>query len=132
MVFSSVIVLSVAHVSAEAWQQISCLRLQRRRRLTAPQLLDLLCCFPLHQLGRFALCLWSFLCLPPPDSFYSYSYYSSSSSSSDDDDSDGGDFVVVRFHNNQLRGDGASSSYSADSASSPVRMDDYYHHSHSD
>ncbi|CAN1294776.1 hypothetical protein LINPERPRIM_LOCUS22590 [Linum perenne] len=114
MVFNSAIVLSVAHVSAEAWQQISCLRLQhRRRRLTAPQLLDLLCCFPLHQLGRFALCLWSFLCLPPPDSFYSYSYYTSSSSSSDDDDSDGGD--------------GASSS-----SSSPVRMDDYYHHSHSD
>ncbi|CAN1294777.1 hypothetical protein LINPERPRIM_LOCUS22590 [Linum perenne] len=112
MVFNSAIVLSVAHVSAEAWQQISCLRLQhRRRRLTAPQLLDLLCCFPLHQLGRFALCLWSFLCLPPPDSFYSYSYYTSSSSSSD----------------NQLRGDGASSS-----SSSPVRMDDYYHHSHSD
>ncbi|KAF4351062.1 hypothetical protein F8388_000620 [Cannabis sativa] len=35
------------------------------------------------QLGRFALCLWTFLCLPPPDSFYSYSY----SSDGDSDDS---------------------------------------------
>ncbi|KAF4378696.1 hypothetical protein F8388_006147 [Cannabis sativa] len=35
------------------------------------------------QLGRFSLCLWTFLCLPPPDSFYSYSY----SSDGDSDDS---------------------------------------------
>ncbi|CAL1386111.1 unnamed protein product [Linum trigynum] len=135
MVFNSVIVLSVAHVSVEAWQQIACLRLQNR--FTAPQLLDLLCCFPLHQLGRFAVCLWTFLCLPPSDSFYSYSYSSSSSADSDDSD-DGGDivFVVAR---NPLRRDGASSFSSSVSAStvaspysSPVRIDDYIHHSHSD
>ncbi|CAI0440570.1 unnamed protein product [Linum tenue] len=136
MVFNSVIVLSVAHVSVEAWQQIACLRLQNR--FTAPQLLDLLCCFPLHQLGRFAVCLWTFLCLPPSDSFYSYSYSSSSSSADSDDSDDGGDivFVVAR---NPLRRDGASSFSSSVSAStvaspysSPVRIDDYIHHSHSD
>merc|ERR1712226_250441 len=84
MVFNSLMVLSVAHVSADAWQYIAC----NPERLSSHQLLDLICCFPLQQLGRLALCLWTFLCLPPPDSFYSYAYYSSSSSSDDDDDDD--------------------------------------------
>uniref|UniRef100_A0A7N2LH37 Uncharacterized protein n=1 Tax=Quercus lobata TaxID=97700 RepID=A0A7N2LH37_QUELO len=72
-----------AHESADAWQYIAC----NPERLSSHRLLDLICCFPLQQLGCLALCLWTFLCLPPPDSFYSYAYYSSSSSSDDDDDS---------------------------------------------
>ncbi|CAK7339080.1 unnamed protein product [Dovyalis caffra] len=82
MVFNSLIVLSVAHISADAWQQIACLRLQDR--VSSHQLLDLVCCFPLQQLGRFALYIWTFLCLPPPDSFMSS--YSYQSTSSDDED----------------------------------------------
>ncbi|XP_061979929.1 uncharacterized protein LOC133700422 [Populus nigra] len=82
MVFNSLIVLSVAHVSADVWQQIACIRFQDR--VSSQQLLDLVCCFPLQQLGRLALFVWTFLCLPPPDSFLSsYSYYSTSS---DDED----------------------------------------------
>ncbi|KAF4351793.1 hypothetical protein G4B88_030154 [Cannabis sativa] len=72
MVFNSLLVVSVAHVSADAWQCLACFP----ERLSSRQLLDLVFCFPLQQLGRFALCLWTFLCLPPPDSFYSYSYSS--------------------------------------------------------
>ncbi|XP_004294952.1 PREDICTED: uncharacterized protein LOC101314833 [Fragaria vesca subsp. vesca] len=79
MVFNSLIVVSVAHVSAEAWQQVACLP----ERLSSSQLLDLVCFIPLQELGRLALCLWTFLCVPPPDSYYSrYSDDSSSSSSS--------------------------------------------------
>ena len=103
MVFNSLMVLSVAHVSADAWQYIAC----NPERLSSDQLLDLICCFPLQQLGRLALCLWTFLCLPPPDSFYSYAYYSSSSSSDDDDDDD-------------------------DSSSTLNYNNGYYYHSHSD
>ncbi|KAJ7955440.1 Serine/threonine-protein kinase pats1 [Quillaja saponaria] len=78
MVFNSLIVLSVAHLSADAWQYIACIQ----DRLSSNQLLDLVCCFPLQQLGRFALCLWTFLCLPPPDAYYTYSYSSDSDDSS--------------------------------------------------
>ncbi|KAI4317447.1 hypothetical protein L6164_025314 [Bauhinia variegata] len=76
MVFNSLIVLSVAHVSADVWQCVACIP----ERLSSHQLLDLVCCFPLQQLGRLALCLWTFFCIPQPDSYY-YFYYS-------DDDSD--------------------------------------------
>ncbi|KAJ0020601.1 uncharacterized protein LOC116143097 [Pistacia vera] len=108
MVFNSLAVLTVAHVSADAWQSASCIPTQER--LSSQQLLDLVCCLPLQQLGRFALCLWTFLCLPPPDSFYSYSTYYDSSDS---------DYYV------DDHGDGASSS-------STVDLDDYYYHPHSD
>ncbi|KAM2056116.1 hypothetical protein TB2_028279 [Malus domestica] len=76
MVFNSVMVESVAHLSAEMWQYLACLP----ERMSSHQLLDLIFCFPLQQLGRLALCLWTFLCVPPPDSYYYYS-------SSDSDDS---------------------------------------------
>ncbi|KAJ6944745.1 hypothetical protein NC652_009940 [Populus alba x Populus x berolinensis] len=82
MVFNSLIVLSVAHKSADVWQQIACMGLQDQ--VTSHQLLDLVCCFPLQQLGRFSLYIWTFLCLPPPDSFLSS--YTYQSTSSDDDD----------------------------------------------
>ncbi|KAJ4724021.1 Serine/threonine-protein kinase pats1 [Melia azedarach] len=118
MVFNSVIVLTVAHVSADAWQQISCI--PTTEQISSEQLLDLVCCFPLQQLGRFALCLWTFLCLPPPDSFYSYSYYDSSSEEEDSDYHD---------HGRRVQFDGGSSS----SSGGVVDLgDNYYYHSHSD
>ncbi|WCJ28803.1 hypothetical protein M5689_010475 [Euphorbia peplus] len=124
MVFNSFIITSVAHISADACQQIARIHLQDR--VSSQQLLDLVCCFPLQQLGNFALWIWTFLCLPPPDSFYPYSYYTSNSSSDDDDD-DG-------FHRPpppHLRY--ALGSSSSSSLSSSVEIDDqYYHNSHSD
>ncbi|RDX64582.1 hypothetical protein CR513_56843, partial [Mucuna pruriens] len=71
MVWNSMVVLRVARVSAEAWQCIA-------EPLSSEQVLDLVCCFPLHQL---ALCLYSFFCVPYPN----YSYFPSDS---DDDSSD--------------------------------------------
>ncbi|XP_022153861.1 uncharacterized protein LOC111021275 [Momordica charantia] len=77
MVFSSLIVLSVAHLSADASQCIACFP----DRLTSHQLLYLLFGFPLQQLSRLALSFWTFFCVPPPGSFYYY-YYSSDSDAS--------------------------------------------------
>ncbi|GMN49697.1 hypothetical protein TIFTF001_018865 [Ficus carica] len=102
MVFNSLLVVSVAHTSAEAWQWLACLP----ERLSSQQLLDLVLCFPLQQLGRLALCIWTFLCVPPPDSFYSYSY-------SSDDDSD-------------------DSSSSSSSSAAAVVYDHHYYNEHSD
>ncbi|KDP30590.1 hypothetical protein JCGZ_16243 [Jatropha curcas] len=117
MVFNSLMVLSVAHKSADLWQEIA--RIQLQERVSSHQLLDLICCFPLQQLGSFALWLWTFLCLPPPDSFYPYSYYSNSSSSDEDDH---------HYHFPLARG----SSLSSSPPSSSVDLGDYYHDSHSD
>ncbi|KAK2641538.1 hypothetical protein Ddye_023301 [Dipteronia dyeriana] len=115
MVLNSEMVLRVAHVSGEMWQYLSCV--PSEERMSRQQLLDVVCCLPLQQLGRFAICLWTFLCLPPPDSFYSYSYYDSSDSDSDSDfDSD---------HHHQHGADASASS-------SSVHLDDYYYLSHSD
>ncbi|KAL5053645.1 hypothetical protein RYX36_034327 [Vicia faba] len=103
MVFNTHVVVRVARFSAEAWQRLSCID----EPIDSDQLLDLLCCFPLHQFGRVALCLCSFFCLPQPHSFYS-SYLIS-------DDSDDYD------------------SRSAASSSSTLHLEhDYYYHSHSD
>ncbi|CAK8578666.1 unnamed protein product [Lathyrus sativus] len=102
MVFNTPVVVRVARFSAHAWQRLSCID----DPINSDQLLDLLCCFPLHQFGRFALCLCSFFCIPQPHSFYS-SYLIS-----DSDDSD----------------DSASGS-----SSSTLHLEhDYYYHSHSD
>ncbi|KAL1364890.1 uncharacterized protein LOC130970764 [Arachis stenosperma] len=109
MVFSSMLVVSVARVSGEAWQWAACIG----EPLTTEQLVDLLCCFPLHQLGRLALCLCSFFCLPNPDSYYYYSSYLPSDDDDDDDD-------LADDH------DDYSSSTSIDFD------DDFYYHSHSD
>ncbi|KAL5720276.1 hypothetical protein ACHQM5_012955 [Ranunculus cassubicifolius] len=80
MVFNSVLVVSVAKFSAHVWQYIAC----NPERLSSDQVLDLVCCLPLQQLGRLALCLWSFFCLPQPDSYYSYSSDSTYSSEESD------------------------------------------------
>ncbi|KAL3609017.1 hypothetical protein D5086_000037 [Populus alba] len=102
-------VIGIAHVSADVWQQIACIRFQDR--VSSHQLLDLVCCFPLQQLGRLALFVWTFLCLPPPDSFLSsYSYYSTSS---DDED-----HHQYGHHHHQ-----------ASSSSSSVDVEYYYHDS---
>ncbi|GLT82453.1 hypothetical protein SLE2022_008210 [Rubroshorea leprosula] len=105
MVFNGVLVFAVADISADVWQRI----LSIHEELSSQQLLDTLCCFPLQQLGRFALCLWNFLCLPLPDSYYTYNYSSSSES----------DLPLDRY----------AGSFS--SSSPIIDLDDYYHH-HSD
>ncbi|KAL5765273.1 hypothetical protein ACOSQ2_017867 [Xanthoceras sorbifolium] len=123
MVFNSEMVLTVAHASADMWQYLSCI--PSPDRVSSHQLLDLVCCFPLQQLGRFALCLWTFLCLPPPDSLYAYSYYDSSDS---DSDFDHHDHDHHHHHHHDHHRDAASSS----STSTTVDLDAYYYHSHSD
>ncbi|XP_051131482.1 uncharacterized protein LOC127251702 [Andrographis paniculata] len=87
MPFNGVLVASTASVSAELWQQVACL--PERDRVSSDQLLDLVIGFPLRQLGRWALYVWTYLCVSPyphrlrsPDSYYG--------GSSSDDDSDGG------------------------------------------
>ncbi|KAI3826573.1 hypothetical protein L1987_00621 [Smallanthus sonchifolius] len=82
MVFNTVLVTSVATASADVWQSVACIS----ERISSQELLDLVICFPLQQLGRFALCVWSFFCIPPspPESYYySYSYYDESDYDSD-------------------------------------------------
>ncbi|EEF38996.1 conserved hypothetical protein [Ricinus communis] len=138
MVFNSLIIASVAHTSADLWQEIA--RIQVQDRISSHQLLDLICCFPLQQLGSFALWLWTFLCLPPPDSFYPYTYYSSTTttSSSDygldhDQNLDYDEDDVPDHPPPHLRyALGSFSSSSSSSSSSSVDLHHYYHHSHSD
>nr|XP_004504208.1 uncharacterized protein LOC101498861 [Cicer arietinum] len=82
MVLNSTVVVRVARVSAEAWQWLSGID----DPINSDQLLDLFFCFPLHHLGRLALCLCSFFCLPQP--YYSfYSYIPSDSDSASDSSS---------------------------------------------
>nr|DAD30154.1 TPA_asm: hypothetical protein HUJ06_031622 [Nelumbo nucifera] len=66
MVFNSLLVVAVANLSANVCQYIAC----NPEILTSQQVLELVCCLPLRQLGRLALCLWTFFCFPPPDSYY--------------------------------------------------------------
>ncbi|KAK3037020.1 hypothetical protein RJ639_031594 [Escallonia herrerae] len=80
MVFNGVLVVAVAKASAQLWQHVACFP----DRVSSDELLDLVCCLPLQQLGRLALCIWAFFCVPPPpDSYYSYSYDYDSDSDSD-------------------------------------------------
>ncbi|KAK1412005.1 hypothetical protein QVD17_32922 [Tagetes erecta] len=92
MVFNTVLVATVATVSADVWQSLACIS----ERINSDELLDLVICFPLQQLGRFALCVWNFFCVPPtpPESYYySYSYYDDES----DYDSDTSSAAVGGF-----------------------------------
>ncbi|WOH07938.1 hypothetical protein DCAR_0727373 [Daucus carota subsp. sativus] len=96
MVFNTKLVVSVAKASADAWQYLACLP----ETINNQHLLDLVLCFPLEQLGRFALCFWSFFCVPSsPDSYYLYHSYNRSDSSSSDSDSDSVHFRR-RFYRN--------------------------------
>lgn len=90
MVFCSFIVLSVAHLSADASQSIA----RFPDPLTSHQLLYLLFAFPLQQLSRLALSLWTLFCVPPPGSFYYYYYSSDSDLSSYDYASDWFSLVI--------------------------------------
>ncbi|KVH90845.1 uncharacterized protein LOC112521987 [Cynara cardunculus var. scolymus] len=84
MVLNTGLVTSVATVSADIWQSVACFS----ERITNEELLDLVVYFPLQQLGRFALCLWNFFCVPtsPVDSIY-YSYYNYDDEYDSDSDS---------------------------------------------
>ncbi|KAL8456225.1 hypothetical protein ACS0TY_034445 [Phlomoides rotata] len=78
MVFNSPLVVGVAKVSAYACQFIAC----NPERLSTDQVLHHLFCLPFHHLRRFAFCLWTFFCFPPPNN----PFLSSSSSSDLDGD----------------------------------------------
>lgn len=60
--------MSVAHLSAEMWQRLR--RIPPSERIGSSEMLNLVCCFPLQELGRLALWLLTFLSLPPPDFLY--------------------------------------------------------------
>ncbi|CAN6820651.1 hypothetical protein F2Q70_00013879 [Brassica cretica] len=71
MVFNSAVVVAVADVSTDTWQMIW--RVPSSRRINTEQLMDMAIWYPMYQLSRLVLCLWTFMCLPLDDSFYSYS-----------------------------------------------------------
>ncbi|VVA95631.1 unnamed protein product [Arabis nemorensis] len=64
MVFNGGTVLSIAHLSAEIWQRLR--RIPLSDRISSREMIELVCFLPIQQLGRFALWLLTFLCLPPP------------------------------------------------------------------
>ncbi|XP_010433518.1 PREDICTED: uncharacterized protein LOC104717615 [Camelina sativa] len=68
MVFNGQTVVSVAHLSAEIWQRLR--RIPPSDRISSSEMLELVCFFPLQQLGRYALCFLTFLCLPHPGLLY--------------------------------------------------------------
>ncbi|KAI3461900.1 hypothetical protein Pfo_018563 [Paulownia fortunei] len=84
MPFNSVLVVSMANISAEVWQQLACLP----ERISSDQLLDLVICFPLQQLGRWALYVWTYLCVSPHP--HPHHYVDDSDEDSDDDGGGGG------------------------------------------
>uniref|UniRef100_A0A1J3JZJ5 Uncharacterized protein n=1 Tax=Noccaea caerulescens TaxID=107243 RepID=A0A1J3JZJ5_NOCCA len=128
MVFNSAAVVAVADVSTEAWQLIW--RVPSSQRVNTHQLLDTAFIFPMQQLSRFVLCLWTFMCLPSSDSFYSYDYETQSASSSSDAADD--DDRIAFDHNLYSYRDYSDDEYDDDRSSS-YSFDDYYnHYSHSD
>ncbi|KAG2313836.1 hypothetical protein Bca52824_016958 [Brassica carinata] len=72
MVFNSAVVVAVADVSTHTCQLMW--RVPSSQRINTEQLMDVAFCYPMYQLSRLVLCLWTFMCLPPDDSFYSYTY----------------------------------------------------------
>ncbi|KAK4783868.1 hypothetical protein SAY86_018236 [Trapa natans] len=89
MVFNSGMLIRVVDASADACQYTA--RIQEQDRLGTHQLLDLICCLPLEHLGRLILCIWTYLCASPPDSYFFYSSYSDS----DEDAGHGGGFSAT-------------------------------------
>ncbi|WVZ10446.1 hypothetical protein V8G54_014976 [Vigna mungo] len=77
-------VLAVARASAEVWECIA-------EPPSSDQILDLVCCFPLHQL---TLCLHSLFCAP----HFNYSYLTSDSDE-DDDGSSRFDYYYQSYSN---------------------------------
>ncbi|XP_056849784.1 uncharacterized protein LOC108826605 [Raphanus sativus] len=86
MVFRGDSVMSVAHLSAEIFQRLRWI--SPSDRIRSGEMLQLVCCFPLQELGRFVLWFWNYICLPPPEILYFDDHldnddvYGSSSSSS--------------------------------------------------
>lgn len=68
MVFSGGTVMSVAHLSAEMWQRLR--RIPPSERIGSSEMINIVCCFPLQELGRLALWFLTFLSLPPPGFLY--------------------------------------------------------------
>ncbi|KAJ0251385.1 hypothetical protein HA466_0123530 [Hirschfeldia incana] len=68
MVFNGGSVISVALLSAEIWQELR--RIPPSDRISSREMLDLVCFFPLQELGRFAVWFLTVLCLPPPGLLY--------------------------------------------------------------
>ena len=77
MVFRGDTVMSVAHFSADIFQRW----IPASERIRSGEMLQLVCCFPLQELGRFVAWFWNYICVPPPEILY-YERSSSSSSSS--------------------------------------------------
>ncbi|GFP95638.1 hypothetical protein PHJA_001708000 [Phtheirospermum japonicum] len=84
MPFNSVLVASTANVSAAVWQRLACLP----ERIGSDELLDLVICFPLQQIGRWALLVWTYLCVSPYP--YDRHYYATDDDSDMDSDDSGG------------------------------------------
>ncbi|KAL0843721.1 hypothetical protein Bca101_016967 [Brassica carinata] len=78
MVFRGDTVMSVAHSSADIFQRW----IPASERIRSGEMLQLVCCFPLQELGRFVSWLWNYICVPPPEILYFERSSSSSSSSS--------------------------------------------------
>lgn len=97
MVFRGDTVMSVAHLSADIFQRLRLIR--PSDRISSGEMLQLVCCFPLQQLGRFVLWFWNYICVPPPEILYF--------DGRDDNDDDGG--------------------YGSSSSSSLVTHHNYYH-----
>ncbi|CAH8279891.1 unnamed protein product [Arabidopsis lyrata] len=68
MVFRGDTVVSVAHLSAEIFQRFRLI--PQSDRISSGEMLQLVCCFPLQQLGRFVLWFWNYICVPPPEILY--------------------------------------------------------------
>ncbi|KAF8102679.1 hypothetical protein N665_0197s0041 [Sinapis alba] len=99
MVFRCDTVMSVAHFSAEIFQRLRWI--PPSDRIRSGEMLQLVCCFPLQQFGRFVLWFWNYICVPPPENILY--------SDDDDDDIDNDDF------------------YGSSSSSSIVNHNNYYH-----
>ncbi|KAJ4917981.1 hypothetical protein Rs2_03531 [Raphanus sativus] len=128
MVFNSAAVVAIADVSTETWQLMW--RIPSSQRINTRQLVDMAVCYPMYQLSRLVLCLWTFMCLPPDDSFYSYTYHneshSSSSSSSLSDDADDEDRLAFEHNLYQNHRVYDSDDDDDDDRSSSSSFDDYY------
>ncbi|KAL1565707.1 hypothetical protein AAHA92_01400 [Salvia divinorum] len=116
MPFNSVLLISTANRSAAVWQQLACLP----ERISSDEMVDLVICFPLQQLGRWALYVWTYLCVSPyPHRHHYEAFYSSDESDYDDGDDGGGpsssgnhDYHYCLYCNNQNSGGYNSSSNS--------------------
>lgn len=86
MPFNSVLLASTANRSAELWQQAACLP----ERISSDEMVDLVICFPLQQLGRWALYIWTYLCFSPYPHRHHYATSDYSDNDSDDDGGGGG------------------------------------------